>query len=192
MLAFDLKKEEKFDPKHHVEKILGKAGEGDVTVACWEPGQTSPYHCHPNAVELYFCYEGGGTMTTPDRDGRGEARLVRRPPARRAPRVEDGAGTHPPLPRPLRRRILRPHQILGQQPGLAAEAGRCRVFQGEIGRSHSMASVTIDENRARHIFRDAEGHFAEDTPENRRALISAVGNPENFLRDGSFRKRMVG
>ena len=64
MLAFDLKKEEKFDPKHHVEKILGQAGEGDMTVACWEPGQTSPYHCHPNAVELYFCYEGGGIMRT--------------------------------------------------------------------------------------------------------------------------------
>ena len=64
MLSFNLKAEEKFDPKHHVEKILGSAAEGDVTVACWEPGQTSPYHCHPNAVELYFCFEGGGTMKT--------------------------------------------------------------------------------------------------------------------------------
>ena len=26
MLSFDLKAEEKFDPKHHVEKILGTAG----------------------------------------------------------------------------------------------------------------------------------------------------------------------
>ena len=25
----------------------------------------SPYHCHPNAVEIYFCIEGGGTMRTP-------------------------------------------------------------------------------------------------------------------------------
>jgi mannose-6-phosphate isomerase-like protein (cupin superfamily) len=65
MLSFNLKTEEKFDPKHHVEKILGNAGGGDVTVACWEPGQTSPYHCHPNAVELYFCFEGGGIMKTP-------------------------------------------------------------------------------------------------------------------------------
>jgi len=65
MLSFDLKAEERFDPKHHVEKILGSAGGGDVTVACWEPGQTSPYHCHPDAVELYFCFEGGGTMRTP-------------------------------------------------------------------------------------------------------------------------------
>src|SRR5205823_11394361 len=44
----------------------GRVAEGDVTVACWEPGQTSPYHCHPHATEIYFCFEGGGTMRTPD------------------------------------------------------------------------------------------------------------------------------
>jgi quercetin dioxygenase-like cupin family protein len=66
MHAFNLKAEQAFDPKHHVEKILGKIADGDVTVACWEPGQISPYHCHPDATEIYFCYEGGGTMTTPD------------------------------------------------------------------------------------------------------------------------------
>ena len=45
--------------------MLGRTGEGDVTIACWEPGQTSPYHCHPDATEIYFCFEGGGTMRTP-------------------------------------------------------------------------------------------------------------------------------
>ena len=65
MYAFSLTTEARFDPKKHVEKILGVVGEGDVTVACWEPGQTSPYHCHPNATEIYFCFEGGGTMRTP-------------------------------------------------------------------------------------------------------------------------------
>jgi quercetin dioxygenase-like cupin family protein len=39
---------------------------GDVAIACWEPGQTSPYHCHPDATEIYFCFEGGGTMRTPN------------------------------------------------------------------------------------------------------------------------------
>jgi len=34
-------------------------------VACWEPGQISPNHCHPNATEIYFCFEGGGKMRTP-------------------------------------------------------------------------------------------------------------------------------
>lgn len=65
MQAFSLKAEQTFDPQKHVERILGKIGEGDVTVACWEPGQISPYHCHPNATEIYFCFEGGGIMRTP-------------------------------------------------------------------------------------------------------------------------------
>ena len=65
MHCFNLKAEEKFDPKKHVERVLGRVGEGDVTVACWEPGQVSPYHCHPNATEIYFCFEGGGKMRTP-------------------------------------------------------------------------------------------------------------------------------
>ena len=65
MQAFDLKKEERFDPKRHVENILGKMGEGDVAVACWEPGQVSPNHCHPNSIEIYFCFEGGGKMRSP-------------------------------------------------------------------------------------------------------------------------------
>ena len=34
-------------------------------MACWEPGQISPNHCHPQATEIYFCFSGGGTMRTP-------------------------------------------------------------------------------------------------------------------------------
>ena len=49
----------------HVEKVLGKVEDGDVTVACWEPGQVSPNHCHPEATEIYFCFTGGGVMRTP-------------------------------------------------------------------------------------------------------------------------------
>ena len=65
MQVFDLRKEQQWNLKHHVEKILGEIGEGDVTVACWEPGQISPNHCHPHATEIYFCFEGGGRMRTP-------------------------------------------------------------------------------------------------------------------------------
>jgi quercetin dioxygenase-like cupin family protein len=68
MLVFDLSAEQVFNPERHVEKILGKVGEGDVTVACWEPGQASPNHLHPNATEIYFCFSGGGTMRTPSGD----------------------------------------------------------------------------------------------------------------------------
>jgi quercetin dioxygenase-like cupin family protein len=67
MEVFSLEAEQEFNPKKHVEKILGKLGEGDFTVACWEPEQISPYHCHPHATEIYFCFTGGGTMRTPDR-----------------------------------------------------------------------------------------------------------------------------
>ena len=65
MHVFNVVQEAAFDAKKHVEKILGTIEEGDVTVACWEPGQISPYHCHPRATEIYFCFEGGGTMRTP-------------------------------------------------------------------------------------------------------------------------------
>ena len=66
MFAASLIAEARFDPIKHVEKILGAIDDGDVTVACWEAGQTSPYHCHPDATEIYFCFEGGGVMRTPD------------------------------------------------------------------------------------------------------------------------------
>ena len=66
MHVFDLLQEQEFNQEKHVEKILGTFGEGDVTVACWEPGQVSPYHCHPYATEIYFCFQGGGSMKTPD------------------------------------------------------------------------------------------------------------------------------
>jgi len=66
MHAFTLQEEQEFDPEKHVEKILGRVGEGDFTVACWEPGQVSPNHCHPGATEIYFCFQGGGIMKTPD------------------------------------------------------------------------------------------------------------------------------
>jgi len=41
MYAFSLTAEQQFDPKKHVERVLGRTG-GDVTIACWDPGQTSP------------------------------------------------------------------------------------------------------------------------------------------------------
>ncbi len=68
MLVFSLEREQEWNPDQHVEKILGRVADGDVTVACWEPRQISPYHCHPDATEIYFCFTGGGTMRTPERE----------------------------------------------------------------------------------------------------------------------------
>ena len=66
MLVFSLQAEQRFNPRRHVERVLGRVSDGDVTVACWEPRQISPYHCHPNATEIYLCFEGGGSMRTPE------------------------------------------------------------------------------------------------------------------------------
>ena len=64
MDVFDLRAEQEFRDDERVEKILGRYSPGDVTVACWEPGQRSTDHAHPEAVEIYFCFEGGGVMRT--------------------------------------------------------------------------------------------------------------------------------
>ncbi len=66
MQSFSMADEEEYDPNHHVHKVLAKVEEGDATIACWEPGQTSPDHCHPHASEIYFCFKGGGIMRTAD------------------------------------------------------------------------------------------------------------------------------
>lgn len=66
MEAFNLDAEQEWNPKKHVEKVLGRIADGDFTVACWEPGQVSPNHCHPDCTEIYFCYSGGGVMNTAD------------------------------------------------------------------------------------------------------------------------------
>lgn len=64
MDVFDLYAEQEFSTKERIEKILGKYADGDVTVACWEPGQMSSDHAHPEAVEIYMCLQGSGTMKT--------------------------------------------------------------------------------------------------------------------------------
>ena len=64
MFVFDLENEKEFNSEKHVEKVLQVVSDGDVTIACWEPGQKSPNHFHPDATEIYFCYSGGGIMKT--------------------------------------------------------------------------------------------------------------------------------
>ena len=64
MLVFKLDEEQAWNSEHHVEKILDQIGGGDISIACWEPGQVSPYHCHPDATEIYLCISGRGTMRT--------------------------------------------------------------------------------------------------------------------------------
>ena len=67
MQVFSVTGEAEFNPKKHVEKILGTIEDGDVTVACWEPGQDPALitAIRTQALRIYFCVEGGGTMRTP-------------------------------------------------------------------------------------------------------------------------------
>jgi len=67
MLVFKLEEEQAWNSEHHVEKILAQISGGDVSIACWEPDQVSPYHCHPDATEIYVCISGKGKMRTPGR-----------------------------------------------------------------------------------------------------------------------------
>jgi quercetin dioxygenase-like cupin family protein len=65
MLVHDLRAAARFDADTRVEDVLLSIAGGDFTCACWEPGQISPYHCHPFATEAYLCLDGGGVMRTP-------------------------------------------------------------------------------------------------------------------------------
>jgi hypothetical protein len=105
MLVFSLQREEEWNPDQHVEKILGRVDGGDVTVACWEPGQISPYHCHPEATEIYFCFTGGGRMRTP----------------------------YVALPRALRRRHGGAFSRLARAQGMDAVGGRRQLFSRSSG-----------------------------------------------------------
>ena len=71
MDIIDLKAAEEFSPQHHVHKSLTATPRSDITIACWEPGQTSPIHCHPGADEIYHVIEGTGLFN----DGQKERRL---------------------------------------------------------------------------------------------------------------------
>ena len=132
MHVFNVTREAAFDPKNHVEKILGTVDEGDVTVACWEPGQISPYHCHPHATEIYFCFEGGGTMRTPTESVAVRPGL-RRPSARRIPRIRQRAAAHPAVSRALRVGYGFAPYRMARPPGLDAERGRRRVLSPASG-----------------------------------------------------------
>ena len=56
MRVFSLTGEQEWNPKRHVEKILDRAGAGDVSVACWEPGQISPCMNMPTGRTAPCCF----------------------------------------------------------------------------------------------------------------------------------------
>jgi len=71
MEILDLKGSLKFSPEHHVYTTLSDTPHSSISIVGWEPGQTSPIHCHPSADEIYHVLEGEGLFD----DGRREVRL---------------------------------------------------------------------------------------------------------------------
>lgn len=67
----DLDAAREFSPTHHVHRSLTSTARSDISIACWEPGQTSPIHFHPHADEIYHVLVGEGIFS----DGRTEGRL---------------------------------------------------------------------------------------------------------------------
>ena len=128
MEAFNLSKEQQWDPKKHVEKILGEVEDGDYTVACWEPGQISPNHCHPHATEIYFCFSGGGKMRTPKETiDVVPGAFVVHPPGEVHEYI-NGPQRTLLVPRPLRHRHAVPAHRMARPSGLQAERGRRRIL----------------------------------------------------------------
>ena len=71
MQILDLVGAREFSQSHHIQKFLAELCRCSVSVACWEPGQVSPIHSHPEADEIYHVLEGEGVFS----DGSGERRL---------------------------------------------------------------------------------------------------------------------
>ena len=134
MYAFSLRAEQQFDPKRHMERVLGTTGEGDVTIACWEPGQTSPYHCHPNATEIYFCFEGGGRMRAPTETIELEPGMFVVHPRGELHEYANGPRRTLSVPRALWRGDVRPDQGMAEQPELEAAHRGPRVLHTEAAR----------------------------------------------------------
>jgi quercetin dioxygenase-like cupin family protein len=71
MELIDLLGQKEFSSTHHIHKTLMATPYSAISVVGWEPGQTSPIHCHPTADEIYHVLEGEGLFN----DGTRELKL---------------------------------------------------------------------------------------------------------------------
>ena len=69
--------------------------------------------------------------------------------------------------------------------GRAGNAGSVAILR-LFARFRRTPRITIDERRVKHIFRRADGHLPDDTPENRGLLLSVANNPRNRLGEDRF------
>ena len=60
----DLKK---YSPDARVNQPLIDSKDFTTRMNCYEPGQVTPFHVHPNDDEVIYCVEGRGAITFADR-----------------------------------------------------------------------------------------------------------------------------
>ena len=57
----------KYSPDARVNQPLLDSKDFVTRMNCYEPGQVTPFHVHPNDDEVIFCVEGRGAITFADR-----------------------------------------------------------------------------------------------------------------------------
>lgn len=58
----------RYSPDARVNQLLIRSKDFVTRINCYEPGQVTPFHVHPNDDEVILCVEGRGAITFDDRD----------------------------------------------------------------------------------------------------------------------------
>jgi quercetin dioxygenase-like cupin family protein len=66
--AVDINKLKRFAPEARVNQPLLNSKDLVTRMNCYEPGQITPLHIHPDDDEVVFCVEGRGAVTFEERD----------------------------------------------------------------------------------------------------------------------------
>jgi quercetin dioxygenase-like cupin family protein len=61
--ALNINDLKKYSPEARVNQPLLESKDLVTRMNCYEPGQVTPFHVHPNDDEVIFCVEGRGAIT---------------------------------------------------------------------------------------------------------------------------------
>ena len=66
--AVNINDVKRYAPEARVNQLLLDSKDLVTRMSCYEPGQITPLHLHPNDDEVVFCVEGRGAVTFAERD----------------------------------------------------------------------------------------------------------------------------
>ena len=66
--AVNINELKRYSPEMRVNQLLLNSNDFVTRMSCYESGQITPLHIHPNDDEVVFCVEGRGTVTFEERD----------------------------------------------------------------------------------------------------------------------------